>query len=276
MNLIVYYYTILLTLLSQCSALNILGIFPYQGKSHFFVFKSYLKELASRGHDVTVISYFPQTQQQENYHDISLADAAKIIENDQPMMNNYITILLTGIFLTVTGKENCEILLENEYVQELWKEEKKFDVLAVEQFNSDCALGLAYKLKAPVVGITSHILMPWHYKRFGTPYNPSYVPFHFLEGGTKPTLYQRVERVIFDCYFNLLYKYITQRSNQNTLAKYFGDIPQLEDLAKEMKFMLVYHNFVLTGSRLFPSNVIEVGGYHVAKPKQLTGVSMLI
>ncbi|KAI8432271.1 hypothetical protein MSG28_004706 [Choristoneura fumiferana] len=44
----------------------------------------------------------------------------------------------------------------------------------------------------------SHILMPWHYQRLGIPYNTAYVPFHFLEGGTKPSLYQRVERVLFD------------------------------------------------------------------------------
>lgn len=55
-------------------------------------------------------------------------------------------------------------------------------MILVEQFNSDCALGVAHELGAPVVGITSHIMMPFHYKRLGVPYNPTYVPFHFLEG----------------------------------------------------------------------------------------------
>ncbi|CAG4945780.1 unnamed protein product [Parnassius apollo] len=43
-------------------------------------------------------------------------------------------------------------MLDDEDVQHLWKSKMKFDVVVVEQFNSDCALGLAYKLGAPTVG----------------------------------------------------------------------------------------------------------------------------
>lgn len=258
------------------SCLNILGIFPYQGKSHFFVFRIYLRELASRGHNVTVISHFPEKDAPVNYHDISLAGSLKIVENDLPIERSYKTILGVCLFLTYAGKENCEVMVSNKKVRDLIENKQKFDVIVLEQFNSDCALGLAYKLGAPVVGMTSHILMPFHYKRYGIPNNPAYVPFHFLEGGTKPTLYQRVERVLFDAYFRTFYYLISQRSDQNTLAKYYDDIPPLEDLAREIKFLLLYHNFVLTGSRLFPSNVIEVGGYHVAKAKPLTQVSLMI
>ncbi|CAG4945820.1 unnamed protein product [Parnassius apollo] len=258
-------------LLDSASSLNILGIFPYQGKSHFFVHRVYLQELAKRGHNLTVISHFPEKEPPENYHDISLAGSIKILEDDLPLHRSYITVLQIGIFLTTAGKENCEVILSNNEVQNMIKQKPKFDVVVVEQFNSDCALGIAYKLNAPVVGVTSHILMPWHYSRLGIPYNPSYVSFHFLEGGTKPTLVQRLERVVFDLYFRTLYYFVTQRSDQNTLARYFNNIPPLEDLAREIKFLLLYQNFILTGSTLFPANVIEVGGYHVQKAKPLTG-----
>ncbi|KAJ0176089.1 hypothetical protein K1T71_008263 [Dendrolimus kikuchii] len=260
-----------LVLINHTNALNILGIFPYQGKSHFFVFRIYLRELANRGHNVTVISHFPEKDAPANYHDISLAGSIKVVENDLPVERSYKIILGICLFLTASGKENCKVMVSNKQVRDLIDSKPKFDVIVVEQFNSDCALGLAYKLGAPVVGMTSHILMPYHYKRYGIPYNPAFVSFHFLEGGTKPTLYQRVERVLFDAYFRIFYYLISQRSDQNTLAEYYHDIPPLEDLAREIKFLLLYHNFVLTGSRLFPSNVIEVGGYHVPKAKPLTG-----
>ncbi|CAK1582726.1 unnamed protein product [Parnassius mnemosyne] len=269
MKLISLFLTIVL--LDSASSLNILGIFPYQGKSHFFVHRVYLRELAKRGHNLTVISHFPEKEPPKNYHDISLAGSIKILEDDLVVHRSYISVLQVGIFLTTTGKENCEVMLANNEVQNMIKQKPKFDIVVVEQFNSDCALGIAYKLNAPVVGVTSHILMPWHYSRLGIPYNPSYVSFHFLEGGTKPTLVQRLERVVFDLYFRMIYYFVTQRSDQNTLARYFNDIPPLEDLAREIKFLLLYHNFVLTGSRLFPANVIEVGGYHVQKAKPLTG-----
>lgn len=254
-------------------ALNILGIYPYPGKSHFLVFRVYLQELARRGHNVTVISHFPEREPLPNYYDISLAGSGKIVEDDLPIEKSYKTLFETSIFLIYTGIENCKAMLQNKQVQNMINEKLKFDVIVVEQFNSDCALGVAYKLGGPVVAMSSHILMPFYYKRLGIPYNPSYVPFHFLEGGTKPTLYQRVERVIFDIYFRSLYYFISQRTNQQNLAEYFDDIPPLEDLARDIKFVLLYHNFILTGSRLFPSNVIEVGGYHVSETKPLTGVS---
>ncbi|XP_047517095.1 UDP-glucosyltransferase 2-like [Pieris napi] len=270
MNCIVILIFIIITLQPSCNSLNIIGIFPYQGKSHFFVHRVYLQELVKRGHNVTVISHFPESDPPSNYHDVSLAGSIKILEDAIPLKRSYKTISDIVIFLTGAGRENCQVMLANKNVQNLLRDKPKFDIAVVEQFNSDCGLGVAYILGAPVIGITSHILMPWTYSRFGIPNHPAYVSFHFLEGGTKPTLYQRVERVLFDFYFKMLY-YISQQRDQDTLAKHFDNIPPLEQLARDIKILLLYHNFVLTGSRLFPANVIEVGGYHVVKAKPLTG-----
>lgn len=263
-------------LLNQVLTLNILAIFPYEGKSHFFVFETYLKELARRGHRVTVISHFPQKEPIENYQDISLAGKSTILEGVIPVESSYITVIAISIFLVHYGTENCKTLLSDGRVQNLWKIKAKFDVVVTEQFNSDCALGLAYKLGAPVVGMTSHSLMPWHYERFGIQFNPSYVPMEFFDGGNKPSFYQRVERTIFQTYFNLLYKYFCQRVDEKTLSQYFDDIPPLEELAREMKFFLLYSHPLLFGSNLFATNVIEVNGYHVAKPKELPQVSNIV
>ncbi|KAI8432270.1 hypothetical protein MSG28_004706 [Choristoneura fumiferana] len=235
---------VFLVLTSTVRSLNILGIFPYHGTSHFLVFRVYLRELANRGHNVTVISHFPEKNPPANYQDISLAGTIEVLKDDMPVEKSYTSIINTALFLTFTGKENCEVMVKNKQVQDLVHSKAKFDVVVVEQFNSDCAFGIAYKLKAPVVGMMSHILMPWHYQRLGIPYNTAYVPFHFLEGGTKPSLYQRVERVLFDVYFRTLYYFVTQRSDQNTLARYFDEIPPLDQLAGEMKFLLTLKKFV--------------------------------
>ncbi|KAJ8720263.1 hypothetical protein PYW07_012306 [Mythimna separata] len=256
-------------LINQVLSLNILGVFPYQGKSHFFVFVPYLQELANRGHNLTVISYFPQKTPIQNYHDISLAGKAEIYEDVFTIERSYWTIIQLGFFLMRAGTDNCVTLLEDDNVQNLWKSKAKFDVVLVEAFNSECALGLAHVLGAPVVGLTSHVLMPWHYEVYGVQYNPAYVSNLFLEGGTKPTLYQRIERTFFHNYFNYLYKFTTRRNNEKALAQYFDNVPPLEELARNVKFMLLYTNFVLSGPGLYPPNVREVGGYHVAKPKEL-------
>lgn len=256
-------------MLKQVFSLNILGVFPYEGKSHFFVFETYLKELARRGHNVTVISYFPQKEPIKNYHDISLAGKSKILEGAFPIESSYWVVIQISLFLVKYGTENCRTLLEDERIQNLWKSKAEFDVVVTEQFNGDCPLSLAYKLGAPVIGMTSHVFMPWHYERFGIEYNPSYVPMEFFGGGTHPTFYQRVERTIFQFYFNTMYKYFCQRVNDNIIAQYLEDVPPLEELAREIKIFLLYSHPILFGPNLFSSNIIEVHGYHVAKPKEL-------
>lgn len=253
-------------------SLNILGVFPYEGKSHFFVFQPLLLELSRRGHNITVISHFPQQNPPENYHDISLAGKSPVLEGVMPLEKSYWTIIGIASFLVKFGTENCRLLLGDEGVQGLWKSDYKFDLMLTEQFNSDCALGLAYGLGLPVVGLTSHMLMPWHYSRFGLRYNPSYMPNMFFDGGTNPTLLQRVERTVLNAYLLILYKYFCQRVDENTIAMYFDGVPPLEELSQEMKFMLVYQHPVITGSNIFPENVKEVGGYHVAKVKELPEV----
>lgn len=51
---------------------NILGVFHFNGKSHFIMFEALMKGLAARGHQVTVVSHFPQEKPLPNYKDLSL------------------------------------------------------------------------------------------------------------------------------------------------------------------------------------------------------------
>lgn len=261
---------------NEVHSLDILAVLPYQGKSHFYVFDPFLRELTRRGHNLTVISPFPMKIPASNYRDISLAGKAKVFEDVMTLQRSYLSILNLAFFLYDAGTDNCRTVLADENVQNLWKTKAKFDVILVEQFNSDCSLGLAWHLGAPVVGLTSHSLLPWQYERFGIPKNPSYVPSPFLEGGTKPTLYQRIERTVIDFYFKMTFKYFSQKVDEKTLSEYFDYTPPLEELAKQIKVLLRYMHFSLTGSRLAPPLIQDVNGYHVAKPKPLPDVSIFL
>jgi glucuronosyltransferase len=64
---------ILITLITYQSATegaNILGIFPMPIKSHMTVHSALVKELARRGHQVTVFSPFPEKYPIQNITDI--------------------------------------------------------------------------------------------------------------------------------------------------------------------------------------------------------------
>lgn len=55
--------------LSMCHGYRILGVFPFNGKSHFMMFEHMMKGLARRGHQVDVISTFPLKKPYSNYTD---------------------------------------------------------------------------------------------------------------------------------------------------------------------------------------------------------------
>lgn len=63
---------------------RILGLFPVPIVSHFHFFQPILRGLAEAGHNVTVISYFPQQNAPTNYTDIIL--------DNQPVMTNGIDL----------------------------------------------------------------------------------------------------------------------------------------------------------------------------------------
>ena len=51
---------------------KVLGLFPFPSRSHMIVQKALMFELARRGHEVTVVSSFPENKAIPNYTDIEL------------------------------------------------------------------------------------------------------------------------------------------------------------------------------------------------------------
>jgi hypothetical protein len=69
-----FWKTNVLIILTSClcatDRANILGIFPMPSKSHMTVHSTLMKELARRGHQVTVFSPFPEKSPIQNFTDI--------------------------------------------------------------------------------------------------------------------------------------------------------------------------------------------------------------
>lgn len=57
---------------TSCSGYRILGLFPHPGVSHFHFFHPIMRELAEAGHNVTVVSHFPDARASKNYKDLPL------------------------------------------------------------------------------------------------------------------------------------------------------------------------------------------------------------
>lgn len=66
-------FAVLLLYVGQCWSANILAFLPTFARSHYGAFQPLLKELAVRGHNVTVVSHFALKDPPPNYHHIDVS-----------------------------------------------------------------------------------------------------------------------------------------------------------------------------------------------------------
>lgn len=102
--------------------------------------------------------------------------------------------------------EACELSLNSTAIQNMLNRKPKFDVILVEQFNSDCMMGVAWKLNAPVIGLSSCVLMPYHYDRVANPLMTSYVPVLYHGFSDKMSFGERLVNWITVHTTKLMYK----------------------------------------------------------------------
>lgn len=119
----------------NCS--RILGIFPFNAKSHMQMFEQLMKGLVRRGHQVDVVSSFPLKKPYENYTDIFLPTALPKMVNNmsyntlQDILNNDMIVFLA----TQAGNLICEKGLQDPQIQNIIKKPPNnppYDLVIVE------------------------------------------------------------------------------------------------------------------------------------------------
>ncbi|CRK86175.1 CLUMA_CG000058, isoform A [Clunio marinus] len=269
-------FTIILIYNTQSiDAYRILGLFPHPGISHFQFFHPIMKVLAEAGHEVTVISHFPNKIPIVNYKDEplfnqqNLVNAVKLDWFESPKSYDH---LLEFFMLYKWGIESCDETLNSSAVENVLNQSVrgKFDLIIVEQFNTDCMLGIAHKLDAPIIGLSSCNIMPWHFTQLGLPYEPGFYPTTFIGATDDMTFGKRLSNWFTFVYMNVMYKMFTQKSTNELLKRKFGsDFPDIEMLTKKVSMMFVNQHYSLSGAKHLSPNVIELGGIHIETDNSL-------
>ena len=268
---------ILFALFCTGYAYKILGIFPYPIKSHYAEFEPLLLALSERGHNVTVISHFPQERPVRNYQDISLKGTSQILVNAFDIGNfgsGKVSRIIHPMLLARMTNPVCQTTLETPQVQDFLKKSEKLDVVIIELFASMCYLGIMHGTGASLVGLTSSPILPWFTSYVGQPNNPSYMPVVFSEFSDRMTFWERLENLVVYTSSMFTYRYLIDPF-ANTQAKKFTDpgLPPLDEFVYNTSIVLanVHHSL----HRAFPRvpNVIEVGGMHIVGTKALPEVN---
>ncbi|XP_017052945.1 UDP-glycosyltransferase UGT5 [Drosophila ficusphila] len=264
----------LLSLVVSTGSLRILGIFPHPAMSHFKFFHPIMRGLAKAGHNVDVISPFEDKDPPQGYKDYllppsTLTDTIHLEDFELPF--DYLFHYIEHFVLYNKGKEDCNITLHSQALSDVLKHPPGYyDVILLEQFNTDCAMSVAHVLQAPVVGMSSCALMPWHYERFGAPLIPSYISALFQGQSQEMSFAGRLGNWITVHSLNFLYKIFTVPATNALIRQRFGPgLPSTEDMVRNTSLMLINQHFSLSGAKPLPPSIIEVGGVHITPPKPL-------
>ncbi|XP_069672747.1 UDP-glycosyltransferase UGT5-like [Periplaneta americana] len=252
-------------------AARILAMFPYNAKSHFFMFESLLLGLAERGHQVVVLGHFPQKNPIPNYTDISVdGTLPEIIDCVDINFSEDNDLFSLPKVLWMEQIDMCRLVLAHENVQKLLKSEDKFDLIISETFAADCFLGFVHKFKTPFINLISSVPFPWANKLVGNPDHPAYISNYFLPYTDKMSFKQRLVNTMFGLVINWMYRYYSDWPAYEIARQHFGDqLPPLQDIARNTSLILVNTHFSLNQPRPMVPAFVEVGGLHIRKAKKL-------
>lgn len=274
---------LLLVVITSCcvsliSSSKILALFPYIGKSHFDVYEPFVKELAARGHQVVVLSHFPQKYPVANYTDISLVGSITVDSKDRVDLESIsgIAVLKTAVKEVTEFWETCDKMLSFHKVQELLKSEEKFDLVITETFFTDCFLPFVHKFSAPNVAISSCVMFPWSNDRMGNPDNPSYIPSQGTWFSDQMSFSERLINVVTNIALKIMFSVAERIVTEGYVHKHIGnDVPPLSDIARNTSLLLVNTHFSLNRPRPLVPGIVEVGGLHLKPPKKLPKVRLM-
>ncbi|KAF6200760.1 hypothetical protein GE061_005205 [Apolygus lucorum] len=263
---------ILLVGVWECtSAARILAYFPLPWKSHQFVVRPLMKELAKRGHHVDFITSFPMPEPPKGVAQRAVKDwqndaFASLDENEitdncifkMQTMNSKVGVLIMTHSLT-KDQASIDILRSNE----------TYDAVITEfSMGTEGIAYLAHKFQAVSIVIMGLPDYPWLNEMAGLPDNPSYMMNYLNAATEKLSFWERLYNAYAVTSINLS-GYIEMITRQQYFAdevlRYEGweDRPKLSEIIAETALILT-NSHPSTG---FPypraPHVKEVSGIHI-------------
>ncbi|XP_049964018.1 UDP-glycosyltransferase UGT5-like [Schistocerca serialis cubense] len=253
------------------SGANILGVFWFVAPSHFTMFGRLFRELAARGHNVTVLSHFPLKDPLPNYTDINIA-GSMLTYADNVTMELVLDIQgMTGMWSDWQQVlAMCFDAHQHPEVRRLAHSRDHYDLVVAEVFYADCLAALAHKFGAPLVGIISSMAMPWAHDRMGNPDNPAYMDSINFASSAPFTFWQRLQNTCWYVFMRFGNWWISERVVDPLASDLFGeDFPPTSELVRNTSLVLVNSHWSTGGPFPRVPGVVEVGGLHVGQPAPL-------
>ena len=255
---------------------NILGIFPTPSISHQVVFHALVKDLAARGHHLTVLTTDLIKINNPNVTQIDLHDSYEVLRTQFNFVeykeSKSDELDLFRFFVPVMMDYLEDQLSHPEVKKLINKSDKKhFDLLIFEYLNYIPVLAFAEIYDCPAVGITSLETVSTVHEDFGNIVNPVIHPditFSYAHG--QLTFDERWRSLKY----YLKMKYGLQREIdskfQEILHRHFPMVTKsMDDMKGRVQLLMTNTNPAMGFIRPLLPNTIQLGFMHIEPPKPL-------
>ena len=283
---------LLMLLVAICSFSNasrILVAAPSGTKSHQNMFVPLVKELARRGHHVTVISNYAASDFRNSPETIReiIIDKLALDVSIFPNMFEYMlspwsieTVKETIAMMATTSSLSRDVapdaIFDDPQVRDLIANDK-FDLVLISEASSIFGYQFGWHFKTPIIACSPNALMPGRATQLGDDEHYSYVPFIMSSYSDKMTLYQRTMTLIFSKFFSaVFFRHYPEIWSKVEAKKLFNQLPPFEEMAKNVSIFFTNTHPSFSYPRTLPPQVIEVGGLHCRPARPLPKVFYLI
>ncbi|CAH1186900.1 unnamed protein product [Phyllotreta striolata] len=267
-NMKLLIFIVLMHLLyKHANSSRILGIFPSPGYSQYIVGERLMGALATRGHQVTVISERVPSEKIENYEIIRIKTEKYENKFD---LTNWSTKNTFQIELEMFEICNfyTEELLKLDEVQELIHSNRTFDLVIAETFVNDALMAFAEHFNAPLVILSTQPMNEWSAAFVGNVRLPSINPMLESLSTSRMSFLQRLRNFMISTFETVYKELFFYGFHQKLVDKYFPNKIDLMKVIRNVELLLVYGHPLTTEPSLITSAVVEVAGFHVL-PKKL-------
>jgi len=231
---------------------------------------SVAKALVKAGHNVTVVSMLKPKVTHKDIHLIVVPmkeEQERIMEDQMTEMAGQKNSLVSTMYRLLTSMDvmiNAQAeLLSDPRFQRIY--ETKFDLMILGYFINDFQLGVAHKLKVPVIINWMSAPVPAIDKYTGNPSELSYVPLMGTVATQPMGFLKRTENALKSLLFEFIFvvfDYKLTRIYNDVFPE--QDMPTLKELRKNISMAFVGSHLISEGPiRPLVPALIEIGGIQV-------------
>lgn len=256
---------------TPAGAANILAMQPFAGKSQWNTMNAVLRALTDRGHNVTVFTPLP-TGDRDNYVEVDVSDGKRTVTDvDVELVVQYLgTVASLMTVLINSTRSGCDAVYQHPRMVDILTKATpgEFDAVVSVSYGSECTAYVASVLGVPAIYVVPMPIVTFLERSlFGHYPNPATVAHLFSRTGVLKTFADRLANTALTVFCSCMWRYVEWR---HALSD-----PRPYDRIHLVRPSLTFTNthFITESSRPLPPDVVQVGGIHLAPPKQIPAVS---